>query len=128
MIDNQNIALQKLCAVVTVLLIAGLFIAGQTGHVGGLFRPPIDKLAHVGFWFLCTSLAQMASGPNALRRWLVLLLLLLFSALDETVQIWTIGRNAEFADVVANVIGISASSMAGFTIRRLNFNRPADRE
>jgi VanZ family protein len=128
MIDNRNIALRKLCAVVTLLLIFGLFIAGQTGHVGGLFRPPIDKLAHFGFWFLCTSLAQTACGPNALRRWLVVLLLLLFAALDETVQIWTIGRNAEFGDVIANAIGSGASSMAGFTLRRLNFNRPVGRK
>jgi VanZ family protein len=119
MTSQQNITLRIVCAGATVLLIAGLFIAGQAGYLGGLFRSPVDKFVHFGFWFFCATLAQIAGGPNPLRRWLILLLLLLLAALDETVQIWTMGRHAEFADAIANAIGISTAAVAGFTLRRL---------
>jgi VanZ family protein len=111
------------CAIATLLLITVLFVAGQTGHAGGLFKPPLDKVAHIGFWFTCATLGQIASGNNSLRRWLVLVLLLLLASLDEVVQIWTIGRDADMFDALANAVGISVSALAGFVLRRIGVKR-----
>jgi hypothetical protein len=118
LLDPNNIAFRKGCAVVTVGLILLLFIAGQTGHAGGLFPPPLDKFVHIGFWFTCATLGQVASGVNSLRRWLVLVLLLMVASLDEVVQIWSIDRDADIFDALANALGISLSAVIGFVLRR----------
>jgi VanZ family protein len=115
---NRIVVARMGCAITVVGLVAGLFYASQTGRAGGLFQPPIDKFVHVGFWFLCATLGQMASGLRSRSRWWVLMLLLGFASLEEFLQIGLVDRQAEISDAFANATGIVASVFAMAALKK----------
>ena len=111
-------ALRAGCAVITLVMLTSLFVAGQTGHAGGLVRAPLDKILHFGFWFVCASTTQATLWTHrTLLKW-ALIWLLLLSGTDELIQIWTAGRHADLGDALMNVLGVGAATLAGCKIRR----------
>ncbi|MBU1235312.1 MAG: VanZ family protein [Gammaproteobacteria bacterium] len=65
--------------------------------------PPWDKLAHVATFGTLTVLLELALRP---RPWLLVLLPLLVSALDEFQQTFLPGRQAGLDDWLAGAAGV----------------------
>jgi VanZ family protein len=70
-----------------------------------LFRPPWDKLGHLGAYGLLSFLAVSFFGYR--RRWPVVIWLLVAAMVEETSQRAFPTRTFDLGDLAMNVIGIS---------------------
>jgi len=78
-----------------------------------------DKLQHFGVYMVLAYLAYrgwvpLNDGPRSGRaKWLILLFLVLFAAIDEYHQRWVPGRMVEWGDFLANTTGMVAGFVFG---------------
>jgi VanZ family protein len=101
---------------VVLLLIAGLFYAGFSGLASGVFKPPYDKVAHLGFWGGVSGLVYFATYRSNHSRWVPFLMLMVIATIEEGSQHWQPGRTVEFADLVMNYFGIA---LGGFIVPKI---------
>ncbi|SEN97047.1 VanZ like family protein [Nitrosospira multiformis] len=87
-------------------IVAVLFIGGRQSIAVGLIPPPWDKLVHATVFALLACTIGLSSN---LRGWHKLAVAffsaLLIGALDELHQMYLPGREAGFADFIADIIG-----------------------
>jgi len=78
-----------------------------------------DKLNHV-MAFTALALAGRFGFPGSLRRWAALVLALIaFGGLIEVVQYFIPGRDSEWADLLADTVGIVAGVLLAICAQRL---------
>lgn len=86
-----------------VLLLLALFLGGSHPAAGSLFAAPWDKAAHIGMYFTLALLLR--EGLNG-AYWRIALLVFLIGAVDEFHQLHLPTRHAEWADLIADSLGI----------------------
>ncbi|WP_417494828.1 VanZ family protein [Maricaulis sp.] len=100
--------------VTTLLLVTDLALQPGLPTPPEIFGP--DKIEHILAFFVLTSLARMG-WPR--RGWTTFILLLGYGVGIEIAQaMTTVGRVASVADVVADLIGITAGLIFAYLITR----------
>lgn len=91
------------CALMSLLMVYGLFHYGAQPIAAGLFQPPVDKIAHAATFGLLAVMLWFVFG----RRYtlLAIVLVALIAAADEIHQIYLPGRYAGMDDWLAAVGG-----------------------
>ena len=89
-----------------LLVIAASVLATRGALPARAFRPPIDKLGHLGAYGLLAFLGVSFFGAH--RRWHVIAALLLVSTLDELSQRAFPTRTFDLGDLAMNVVGVVA--------------------
>ena len=104
-------ALVAACAIT-----AGLFYFGAQPEAVGLFKPPIDKLAHFGLFFVLASLFWLALAG----RWPLQLVgfVTLLGALDEWRQAYLPGRSMDGADLLTDFVAVCCAVLLLVWMRR----------
>jgi VanZ family protein len=127
--------LRPLCALAALVLVVGLFVGGAQPVAVGLFAAPWDKLAHAVVFGMLAGLlgvalldAHLLHGRRALQAhhalaWAALLAALVAGA-DEVHQLWLPGRQADWFDWLADVVGIVLAVVAlYYGLKRLGVAR-----
>jgi VanZ family protein len=104
----QSRGVRTVCLVLSVLLIANLFILGSQPFAAGLIPAPWDKLAHLALFGLLAVLLMVASGFS--RPWTVVVMLTLVAAADELHQRVLPGRHADPYDFGTDVAACVAAT------------------
>lgn len=96
-----------------MVIVVSLFILGAQPIAVNLIPSPWDKLVHGGLFALLAWGIGTASGLSGWKRMLVALMAsVLIGMLDEWNQLYLPGRQADWDDLAADVIG----SIAGVTL------------
>lgn len=123
---QRNIRL--LAGASVVLGFAGLHVLGAQAFAVGLFSSPWDKVAHVMAFGVIGCAFGLASGSQGWRRTAWCIAGAVFAgAMDEWHQAFLPGRNASWADLLADTAGgILASallSLEHWLVRRQTWRR-----
>jgi len=100
---SNRLVKRRLPTFATIFLIGLLFIGGSQSGAGSLFVAPLDKLAHIIFFFCLT--LMMVSGFR-FKVVYTTVLVLLIGVLDEVHQVWLPGRFPGLDDWFADAVGI----------------------
>jgi VanZ family protein len=114
--------LRTLCLLLLATLVAVLLIGGHQPEVQSvLLPPPWDKAAHMVIYGGFAALAWVAAGAR--RRLPPMAVVLLIGLMDEAMQYYTPGRHADFADLVADLVGGGLAMIALVPLRRWRMAR-----
>ncbi len=102
--------LRAACFLLAGVAVAGLFGFGATPAAVGLFKPPLDKLAHVAYHAALAGLLN--AGWRGERPLAAILLAGSVAAADEIFQSFLPGRHAELADLAAGMLGALIGAFA----------------
>ncbi len=92
------------------VILFGLFVPGSHPSSGGLFIPPWDKLAHFTIFAILAASIQ-ARWPRLLPLW-VIALAVLVGITDELHQLLVPGRQADWSDGLADLLGSISGLLA----------------
>jgi len=109
-------AVRALAAAGFVLVTASLFIGGAQPEAVGLFDAHWDKLAHFALFALLGALFMLAA--NLERPRLALVVVALVAIADELAQTRLPGRQADLADLAADVAGALCAVLLMLALRR----------
>lgn len=101
--------MQILALVGLSTLIYLIFVWGSKPIAVGLFRPPMDKVAHALVYGLMLLLAN-AAFPKA-SRLILFIIIVLVGVLDEIHQIGLRGRVSDLKDLAADIFGCGVMSL-----------------
>ena len=92
---------------VSVALVFSLLYFGGQPEAAGLFRPPLDKVAHFGLFFILGStlwLADLGRHPLA-----VIVVVTAVGVVDEWRQLYLPGRQSDLSDLLVDIVGTLAA-------------------
>lgn len=88
------------CCLLAAALVLTLFVSAP--GTGGVFVPPWDKFAHLGFYGAVAVLLTIALGPT---RWAIAIAIVCTIGIaDEAYQSLLPGRHADWGDLAADVV------------------------
>lgn len=96
-------------------MLAGLFILGAQPFAAGLFKPPMDKVVHVIFFSLLTTVLWL--GSNCRNLIAVFAVVVMIAILDEWHQYYLPGRSADVYDLIADILAIAIMILILYLIR-----------
>jgi len=99
----KSAALRQASSVLLVLAIAIVFIGGEMPGAGSLFPSPWDKVVHVITFGTIGVLAGLSFTSRSLL--LIWVFITCLGSADEIHQIFIVGRQPGFDDLIADMIG-----------------------
>ena len=107
---------QVLAIIGLALMMVGIFIGGREPGAGNLFNPPLDKVVHLGTYFIMTMLIGLSFRRTLLP--IVLLLSVCIAACDEIAQLYIPGRSADIGDYAADALGCLLAILPDYWIKK----------
>jgi hypothetical protein len=114
--DSEPLQTRLLLLGAATGMVAGLFILGSLPIAVGLFRPPIDKFVHAGFFSILTIF--LCHGTNRSNLPAVFSGVALIGILDEWHQYYLPGRTADILDLTADITAAGTIIFIIYLIRR----------
>jgi uncharacterized membrane protein YccC len=108
--------IQVLAIIGLALMMVGIFIGGREPGAGNLFNPPLDKVVHLGTYFIMAMLIGLSFRRTPLP--IVLLLTVCIAACDEIAQLYIPGRSADIGDYAADALGCLLAILPGYWIKK----------
>lgn len=92
---------------VAVFMVMSLFLSAPS--TGGLFTPPWDKLAHLGFFGCITLLLAVGFGRSRIH--FALIAAVCVGIADESYQAFLPTRHADWGDLLTDIIAAGCATL-----------------
>lgn len=104
---KNALALQRIALFLATIFMAMYFWGNDQPEAAGLIPTPWDKLAHLLWYAVLSSLLLFAIG-HRVWTWVLVAILLLLAGLDEWHQFVLQGRSPDINDWIADALGVLA--------------------
>ena len=102
------------CFAAATLMVVFLFVSAP--YTGGLFTPPLDKLAHVGFFGCVTLLLAIGLGKSRIH--IAFIAAVCAGIADESYQALLPARHADWGDLLTDIVAAGCAALLAHHFRK----------